>query len=332
MDKENRQVKNFYRDKLVDGAIKVDEVLAKAMPLVPVIGLVLGVSLPWVFIQLRPHITWLFAAMTLSGALRLKARDLGRAALSPKPLIFYFFTSRILMPLIVYVLSRLAFQNDIDMAWGFVLLFAVPTAVTSFVWTTIFKGDLALVLTIIFLDTIMAPLVGPWTVRILLGATINLDTIGMALSLTYMIVIPTIAGVVLNESSKGKIPIIISPWIAPISKLAMIPIIAANASVVADQIRLDNPRVWIIIISCIFFNVLGFFIGKLMGSLGKLDREKQITLFLTTGLKNNSAAMILGIQFFPANAALPAVLGIMTQHIVAGIIGRFFTRNRTVLK
>jgi predicted Na+-dependent transporter len=151
---------------------------------------------------------------------------------------------------------------------------------------------------------------------------------GMALSLVYMIVIPTVVGVSMNELSKGKLPAVIGPWLSPVSKLCMIPVIAANAAAVSGQIRLDNPRLWGIIGVCIFFNVFGFFCGKLIAFMAKFEKAKQTTFFLATGLRNNSAAMILGISFFPAAVALPAVLGIMTQHTIAALIGRLLTGKK----
>jgi predicted Na+-dependent transporter len=313
--------------KLIEGANRVNRFLEQAMPLLPPLGFVLGLLLPQVFLVLRPYAAWLFGTMTLAGALRLRVRELGRAASTPRPFLLYLFTSRIFMPLAILLLSSLAFRDDPHTISGYVLLFSVPTAVSSFVWVSIYRGDLALSLALILLDTALAPLVVPGTVRLLLGTSINLDMTGMALSLVYMVVIPTIVGVVLNESSRGKIPDLICPWLSPLSKLCMVLVIAANSAAVGPQIHPDNLRIWVIAVICIFFTVLGFVCGMIMGVFGKLDREKQITLFLAAGMKNNSAAMVLGIQFFPASAAIPAVLGIMTQHIIAGTIGRIITKK-----
>jgi len=137
-----------------------------------------------------------------------------------------------------------------------------------------------------------------------------------------MIAIPTVLGVTLNELSRGKIPALINPWLSPFSKLCIPFLIAASAAAVAPQVRLDNPRVWLIIACCISFSVLGFVCGKFTAMAGKLGKEKQISLFFGAGLRNTSAAMILGTQFFPASAALPSVLGIMFQQTIAAVMGR----------
>ena len=312
----------------VRAANRVNSFLEKAMPLITPLGVALGVLLPGVFINLRPLVPWLFGTMTLAGALKLRVRELGRAVSSPLPLLFFFFTAHVLLPLVVLALSSLVFRNDPDTVSGYVLLYSTPVAVTSFIWVTIFKGDLALALALILLDTILAPFVVPGTVRLLLGANVNLDMKGMAVSLILMVAIPTILGVAINELSKGKIPGLINPWLTPFSKICMPLVIAANSAAVAPQVRLDNPRVWLIVAACVSFSALGFVCGKCTGLAGKLGREKQVSLFFASGLRNTSAAMILGTQFFPPAAALPSVLGIMFQQTIAAVMGRVLLKRK----
>ena len=238
------------------------------------------------------------------------------------------------MPLFIFLLSNLIFRNDVDTISGYVLLYSVPTAITGFLWVSMFGGDLALAMALILMDTILAPLVVPSTVRLLLGASISLDMTAMAFSLVYMIGIPTIVGVVLNDLSRGKIPALINPFLSPFSKICMVLMISSNTSALAPQIRFNNPRVWIIFFICIGFSVLSFLWARLVGYMGKLDREKQISFFFAAGLRNTGAALTLGLEFFPAAAAMPAVIGIIFQQTTAVILGRIILgktgNNRTV--
>ena len=307
-----------------DFPLRANRFLEQAFPLLISAGVILGFALPWVFIGLRPLVPWLFGTVTLVGALKLRVRELGRTISSPIPILFFFFFARIVIPLVVFLLSSLVFRNDPDIVSGYVLLYSVPAAVTSFIWVSIFKGDPALALTLIMLDTMLAPIVVPGTVQFFLGTAITLNITGMALSLIFMVVIPTIAGVALNESSRGKIPALVTPYLAPLSKLFMVLVIAANASVVAPQIRLDNPQMWIILAACIGFIVLIFTCTRLATLAGKFNREKQISLLFTSSLRNTIAAMTLAIRYFPESAALPALLGILVQQNTAAIMGRIF--------
>ncbi|MCL2374000.1 MAG: hypothetical protein FWC65_02000 [Treponema sp.] len=298
--------------------------LDKVFPILLSLGVVLGVMFPLVFIELRPLVPWLFGTVTLAGALKLRVRELGRAVASPLPIILFFFMARFFMPTVIFLLSSLIFRGEPDIVAGYVVLYSVPAAVTAFIWVSIFKGDPALALTLILLDTLLSPIVVPATVRFFLGAGIDLDMMAMAISLILMIVIPTIAGVTINEASRGKIPAVITPYLAPLTRLIMLLVLAANTAAVAPQIRLDNPRLWTILAACIGFIALSFTCARLVALMGKFDRKKQISFQFATSLRNSVAGMTLAIQHFPELAALPAVMGVVLQQNTAAIMGRLF--------
>ncbi|MDR1248879.1 MAG: bile acid:sodium symporter family protein [Treponema sp.] len=303
-------------------ASAANRMLERMMPLLTPLGVGLGIVFSSFFLTLRPLIPWFFGAMTLSGALKLKVRELVLTASRPLPIVLFFLSAHVLMPLTVMLVSSLVFNGNADIVSGYVLLYAVPTAVTGFIWTTVFRGDPALSLALILLDTLLAPVVVPATMRILLGAKVALDMTGIALSLVLMVVVPTIIGVALNELSRGSVPRAAGPYLNPFSKLCIVLVISANAAAVAPEIHPENPRVWLVGAMCIIFSTLGFVCGKIIGLLGKANRARQATLIFSVGLHNTSAAMTLGIEFFPGPAALPAVLGIIFQQTIAALMGR----------
>jgi predicted Na+-dependent transporter len=312
-------------------AAKINRFLDRLMPIIAPLGVALGLLLSFFFIKFRPFIPWIFGTITLSGALKLKARELVLAVKNPLPIVFFFVTAHFFMPLVVLFLSSVIFGNDADTISGYVLLYSVPTAVSGFIWVTIYRGDSALTLALILLDTILAPVVVPGTVRLFLGTQVTMDMSGMAISLIYMVVIPTIIGVALNEMSRGAVPKAIGPYMGPLSKICLIVVIAANSAAVASQINPQNKRLWIIGAVCIGFVVLGFSCAKLMGILarrlgilGKSSKGKEVSLFFASGLRNTSAAMTLGIDFFPGPAALPAVLGIVFQQTICALMAKLY--------
>jgi len=296
--------------------------LERMIPVTTPLGIVLGFLLSGVFIHLRPFVPLLFGVMTFSGALKLKASELGNVIRNPYPILLFFIATHVLMPLAALFSSSLFFANP-DITAGFVLLFAGPTAVSGFIWVTIFKGDKALGLTLILLDTVLAPLVVPGTVSILMGTKIAMDMTGIALSLLFMVVIPTIIGVAFNEASKGKIPDAVCPCLDPFAKICLMLVIAANASPLASSVKFTDPVVWKVGAICIILIVLGFLLAKLIGVIGKIGGEKNISLIISGGLRNNSAVMTIAVTFFPEAAALPTLLSLIFQQTIAAVMGKF---------
>jgi predicted Na+-dependent transporter len=310
----------------VSGLLKINRHLDNLIPITTPLAVVFGLFLPDIFIHLRPFVIWLFSIITFSAALKLTAGELGAAVRSPFPIFLFFVTTHIIMPLAALFSSSLFFSNP-DIITGFVLLFAGPTAVSGFIWVVIFKGNKALSLTLILLDTLLAPIVVPATILILLGAKVTMDMSGIMISLLFMVVVPTIIGVTINETSRGKIPQLISPVVNPFAKICLILVIAANTSAVSPFVRFSDPFFWGVSVLCIFLTVAGFLLAKLNGIIGKCSDEKNASLVIAGGLKNNSAIMTIAVAFFPEAAVLPILVNLIFQQTIAAIMGKLIVRQ-----
>jgi len=154
-----------------------------------------------------------------------------------------------------------------------------------------------------------------------------MDMSGIAISLLFMVVVPTIIAVLLNETSRGKIPQVICPFLDPFAKICLILVIAANSSVIAPDIRLNDPLFWGVAVLSIILTTSGFLLGKLSGITGRCTNEKETTLIIACGLRNNSAVMTLAVTFFPQAAALPTLLSLIFQQSIAAIMGKVLIKK-----
>ncbi len=305
-----------------DSVMALNRRLDKLMPILTPSGVVLGFLLPHIFLPIKPLVPWLFGVLTFSGAMNLKRRDFGAAVATPFPILVFFLLAHLCMPLVALGATHLVLPADTDAQVGFVLLFSAPTAVSAFVWVTIFGGDVALGLAILLLDTFAAPLLMPITVALLTGSNVKLDGTSMALSLTLMVVIPTVLAVATNELSGGRAPKIIGPYLSPLSKLFMVTVVAANSAAVAPGVDFSNPRVVGVALCAIVFTSLGFVLGKCVGFIPGVGIKRGRTIFFYTGMRNISAAATIAIALFPEGVALPAVLGMVFQQTLAAVFGR----------
>jgi len=296
------------------------------MPVLTPLSVALGLFLPKVFLPLRPCVILLFSIMTFSGSLKLTAIELGSSIKKPIPILLFFFSSHVLMPLIALFSSSLFFKNH-DVIAGFILLFAGPTAVSGFIWATIFCGDKALGLSLILLDTLLAPVIVPASLSIFLGAKLAINMSGIAVSLIFMVVVPTIIGVALNETSKGAIPQKLCPCLDPLSKICLMLVIAANSSAIANDIKFGDPLVWGVAILCLVLTITAFLLARLNGIAARCNYEKSAALVIAGGLKNNSAVLTIAVTFFPQAAVLPTLMSIILQQSIAATVGKFIIRR-----
>jgi len=308
-------------------AMTLNKLLERFMPLLVPIGITLGYLLPDVFIQLRPFVPWLFGLLTLAGALKMRIAEFGSTIREPLPILAFFAASHIIMPLFVLFVATIFFGNDPDIITGYVLLFSGPTAITGFIWVTIFRGDKALSLTLVLLATLLSPLLMPGTVHVLVGAKVAMDTSSIAVSLLLMVVIPTIVGVTANETSRGKIPAIVCPYLEPISKICVILVIAANVSPLVSRVQLNDIRILGIAALCVLLSVTGYLLGKLVAIVVRCNPEKSVSLCFAGGMRNLTAVTTIAVSFFPEATALPAFLGILLQQSIAVLMGKLLTRK-----
>ncbi|MCX7656319.1 MAG: bile acid:sodium symporter family protein [Treponemataceae bacterium] len=306
-----------------------NEIMERSMPLLTPGGVILGLAFPSFFIGLRPAIPYLFGCMTFSGAIKLQGRELAAIFRTPRSLLLFFVGAHLVMPLLSFIVGSLGNPHEPAFTAGFVLLFSIPTAVSGFIWNTIFRGNGALSLSLIVLDTLLAPVVVPHTVALLMGTSIIIDMGGLTLSLVSMVVIPTVLGVLVNELSQGKLPLAIGPYLNPFAKLFLILVVAANSAAVAPSLDMANPAVYRIAFLALVLGFCGFWLGRVLASLGKLPVDQQRTMVFSVGLRNISAAATLAIAFFPEKAALPAIIGMVFQQSMASVAGRLLLGKPT---
>lgn len=308
---------------------KLNKLLEKCMPLLTPTGVLLGLLLGDKISHWAPAVTWLFAFMTLTGALSINAKEFLLILKKPLPILIFLILFHVIMPLLAFMCGKLFFPNDDAFVTGIVLLFAIPTAVSGSIWSTIHNGNMSLTITLILLDTILAPFLTPATVSLFMGKTIEIDSSGMFISLVWMVVIPSIIGICINQFSKGKIPQIITPYCKPISKLALLMVIIINSGRIRRSISGFEPIFILVALVALVLAFTGFGLGAFSGRWIKLPRQNCVSLMYSTGLRNISAALVLALTYFDARSGIPIVIGIVFQQTIAAISGLLFLPKKT---
>lgn len=310
---------------------KFNKHLEKMMPLITPISVILGVLLSGYLKDYSFLIPWLFAFMTFNGSLNSNFRSLQQVGKHPLPLVAAIFILHMLMPVWAWGFGHLSFSGNTYTITGLILAMAIPTGITSFVWVSIYRGNIALTLSIILIDTFLSPFVVPATLSLLVGHKVEMDVIGMMKGLFGMIVIPSLLGMILNQVTKGRIKDILSPSLAPVSKIFMAIVVMINGAVVAPfLIKVDLELIKIALVAfLIAFS--GYFISFFIAKLLKSDKETVIALTFTGGMRNISAGTVLAVSYFPAPVAVPVVIGMLFQQVLASIYGfmldRYFNKE-----
>ncbi|WP_438449380.1 bile acid:sodium symporter family protein [Gorillibacterium sp. sgz5001074] len=301
--------------------------IEKWMPFVTPCSLLLGVFLS---VWLKPAaflVPWIFAFMTFSGSLGSGFKDLKKVLLHPAPLLVCLFILHVWMPLLSFGAGSLFFHGDAYTITGLALAFIIPTGIVSFMWVSLYQGNIALTLSIILLDTFLSPFVVPYTLHLLVGANVNIDTWGMMKGLLWMVVLPSLAGMALNHWTRGQVKSTWGPKLAPFSKLGLISVVSINASVVAPYFTTFSWKSVGIALTVLGVAATGYFWGWLASRRMKAELGVTVAMTFNSGMRNISAGTVLAATYFAPAVVFPVMVGTLFQQILASTYAYMLNRK-----
>lgn len=295
-----------------------DRIFPFLTPVFLTLGLILGNDVGQ-FVGIVP---WLFALATFIGSLKIDFDAFLETVKKPKGILIVMLILRILMPVIALLFGRLFFPNDVYTQTGLLLFGLLPVAINSVLWTVIIKGNVSLTLSVVLLDTVLAPLVLPLSILLLTGASIDLDTVGMMRSLLFMVVVPSLAGMTLNQLTKGAFGKKWSVKLAPFAKVSLLLVILINGGNIRRYFPPVDFRLLMIMFSITLLAIIGYVISWRLAKWLKLPEADVKAVVFSGGMRNMSTGVVIAVAYFPAGAAIPIVTGIFFQQIVCATIAK----------
>lgn len=305
---------------------QINHRLEKMLPFITPSGVILGIIFSAYIKDYSFIVPWLFAFMTFEGSLTMNFRSLKNAVIHPVPIIIVMLFLHVFMPLWAWGISHSVFNGDSMTITGIILGMVIPTGVTSFIWVSIKKGNTAVTLAAILIDSLLSPFIVPYSLSLLVGQKVSLDTGSMMIGLFYMIVLPSIIGMLLNEMTKGKITVW-KPRLAPISKIFLGAVVALNGSVVAPYLAEIHWKLIFIIIAVFFIAFSGYLFAYLLGKLLRFDQQTNTAFTFLGGMRNISSGAVMAISYFPSAVAVPVVVSMLFQQTLASLFGSLLDKH-----
>lgn len=311
----------------MDGLMRFNKFIEKWMAFVTPTCLVVGILTAQWLGSASFLVPWLFAFMTFAGSLGCDFGDMKRVAVHPVPLVAVLLILHVIMPLIAVGVGMLFFGGDMNLVTGIVLEFLVPTGIVSLTWVSIYKGSAPLTLSIIVLDTLLAPFLVPLMLHALLGSVVEMSPWGMMLQLIFMIAIPALAAMALNQYTKGRVNETLKPKLAPFSKVALIGVVTINSTRIAPYMKHLTPTLLAVALCILCLAISGYIVAIIIARLIRQDGPSTISMMYNGGMRNISAGAVLAAQYFPAEVMFPVMIGTLFQQVLAAIVGILISRK-----
>ncbi|MFC5449432.1 bile acid:sodium symporter family protein [Paenibacillus aestuarii] len=302
--------------------------LEKWLPLITPASVMIGIVLTVWLKSYAYLVPWIFGFMTFAGSLSMNFKDLKKALAHPFPIFVTMTALHVLMPAVAWLIGLVLFHDDVYLRTGFILMVVIPTGVVSFMWASIYKGNIALTLSVILIDTLLSPFLVPLTMETLMGVQVKMDVPGMMKGLIFMIVLPSLLGMLLNQLTQGRVKERVGRKLSPFSKIALAITIAINSAVVAPYFTKIDGK--LVLTACVIVLIAstGYVLGWLLAKWLKWDRSVMVTMVFNSGMRNNSAGAVLAVSYFPPPVAMPVIMCMLFQQLLASLFGHLFCKSQ----
>ena len=270
--------------------------------------------------------TWfinpLLGVIMFGMGLTLSPQDFKIVLSRPKDILIGCLTQFTVMPFLALGLTW-AFSLPKELAIGVILVGCCPGGTASNVITYLAKGDLALSVGMTAASTLLAPLMTPLLVWLLAGTMVNVDTIGMLMSIVYVVIAPIVCGL-LCQRFMPKITRRVTPYLPALSSVAIAMVVGIVVS--HNAARLLTAGVLVVTV-VVLHNLLGLAIGFTVGRLLHLQKPKCVALSIEVGMQNSGLASSLAVLHFAAYplATIPGAVFSVWHNISGALVAKLLT-------
>lgn len=208
-----------------------------------------------------------------------------------------------IMPLAAWIVC-LVLKLPTDLAAGVILLGCCPGGTASNVISYLAKADVALSIVLTSVSTLIAFLATPFLTWIFIGQTVEVDVMGMLVSVLNVVIVPVVLGLTINYFFEKRISAIREIFPA-ISAAAIVIIVAVIIGTNSANLGKSGP---LVLLAVILHNGLGLAGGYGVSKFLRLSEAEARTIAIEVGMQNSGLSVALAIKHFTATAALPGAI------------------------
>ena len=233
---------------------KVCNFIAQWMGILVLLVAALSLTVPASFVWID---TWVINPMLgvimFGMGLTLSPKDFQIVLSHPKDILVGCLAQFSIMPLLAFGLTW-ALSLPKELALGVILVGCCPGGTASNVITYLAKGNLALSVGMTATSTLLAPVLTPLLVWLLAGTMVEVDTLGMLLSIVYVVIAPIAVGLLcqrfLPEMTKRVVP-----YLPAFSSIAIALTVGIVVSHNADRLLVGG---FLVVVAVVLHNLFGF--------------------------------------------------------------------------
>ena len=274
---------------------KFTEIFANLFPIWTILAAVAGVMRPNTFsFMTSGAYTGCLALLMFSMGITLTIDDFKRVFAKPRVIGLGFFACYVLMPALAFVIGN-ALGLSGPLLAGLILVGSINGGQASNLCAYIAKGDVALSVLMTTATTVGCIFMTPLICKLALGAVVDVDAMGMAISTIQVVLVPVVLGLTLNKFTPK-----FCRRVEPIS-----PVVGVTATIILVGGAVANCAEGIV--GAGFTLQAAAFLLHLIGGLGgywimrafKYGETTCRTVAIETAMKSSAFGFLLASLHFP---------------------------------
>lgn len=254
------------------------------------------------------------ATIMFGVGLSINFSDLQKIYRSPKAFIHGLVSQMILLPLIVFLIIGFTDLHP-TLKVGFIILAACPGGTTSGFVTVLFRGNVALSVSLIAINSLLTlatiPLLVNLALTVFMGkhSPFELPLVASFLQIFFITLLPAITGVLLRYFREKIADRIQKPVrTVMIILFAGVYIIIAFAKESSGGSGITTEELWKILPYAVLINFAGFAAGMAMGLSGKSGLRTSWTIGVEVALQNTTLALLVAGTLIQSNEMVKPAL------------------------
>jgi bile acid:Na+ symporter, BASS family len=262
------------------------------------------------------YFTATLGALMLSMGITLTPDDFTRVAQQPYAVIVGFILCYVMCPLLGLGLGQ-SFKLPIDLIAGLVLVGSINGGQASNLCTYIAKGDVALSVLMTTVTTIAGIVATPLLCKLLLGAVVPVDAVGIAVSCLQVVLAPIVLGMSLNR----YLPKVVEKMLPATPVVGVFSTCLLVASAVAQCAPAILNAGWRLQIPVMLLHLVGGIAGYWIPKKMKFTEVQCRTMAIETAMKSSAFGFLLAKLHFKQYATrVPSAVSVVWMALVGAIL------------
>ena len=253
--------------------------------------------------------------------LTLSPQDFKVVFSHPRDVVIGCIAQYTVMPFVAWLLV-MTFNLPKELAVGVILVGCCPGGTASNVITYLAKGELALSVGMTAVSTLLAPVMTPLLVLALAGTMVEVDTVGMLLSIVYVVIAPIAAGLICQKFLPN-LTRSVTDYLPAFSTIVIALVVGIVVSHSAERLLTGGL---VVILVVMLHNLIGLSLGYAISRWLGMPFKKCVAVSIEVGMQNSGLASALAVMHFAAFplASVPGAIFSVWHNLSGALIAKFY--------